>query len=137
MHLTAIDPNGNFQDIGTATSNMLGNYAIEWTPPVPGLYTVTATFEGSKSYYRSEAGTSFAVSKASAASPAVVTPSPTATQPVTPASPTPIETPVSPSPTQAVNPPTSAEPTTTYIAIGIAVVVIVAVAAALILRRRK
>ncbi len=60
VHLTAIDPNGNFQDLGTATSNSLGNYAIEWTPPVPGLYTVTATFEGSESYYRSEAGTSFA-----------------------------------------------------------------------------
>ena len=136
VHLTAIDPNGNFQDIGTATSNMLGDYAIEWTPPVPGLYTVTATFDGSKSYYRSEAGTSFVVSKAGAA-PAVVTPTPTATQPVTPVSPTPVETPVSPSPTQAVNPPTSAEPTTTYIAIGIAVIVIVAAAAALILRRRK
>jgi hypothetical protein len=138
VHLTAIDPNNNFQDLGTATSNALGNYAIEWTPPVPGLYTVTATFEGSNSYYRSEAGTSFVVSKAPSASPAIVTPSPTATQPpATPVSPTPIQTPVSPSPTQAVNPPTSAEPTTTYLAIGIAVVVIIAAAAALVLKRRK
>jgi hypothetical protein len=137
VHLTAIDPNNNFQDIGIAVSDDLGNYAIEWTPPVPGLYKVRATFEGSKSYFGSEASTSFVVSKAPAASP-VVTPAPTATQPpVTPASPTPVQTPVSPSPTQAVNPPTSAEPTTTYIAIGIAVVVIVAAAAALILRRRK
>jgi hypothetical protein len=137
VHLTAIDPNGNFQDLGTAVTNDLGNYAISWKPPVPGVYTVRATFEGSNSYYRSEAGTSFVVSEAGAA-PAIVTPTPTATQPpVTPASPTPVQTPVSPSPTQAVTPPTSAEPTTTYIAIGIAVVVIVAAAAALILRRRK
>ncbi len=136
VHLTAVDPNGNFQDMGTATTNGLGNFALAWTPPVPGLYTVTATFEGSNSYYRSEAGTSFVVSQASGGSPAVVTPTPTATQPVTPVSPTPVQTPVSPSPTQAVIPPTSAEPTTTYIAIGVAVIVIVA-AAALILRRRK
>ena len=136
VHLTAIDPNNNFQDIGTATSNALGNYAIEWTPPVPGLYTVTATFEGSGSYFRSQAGTSFSVSEAAA--PAVVTPAPTATQPpVTPTSPTPIQTPVSPSPTQAITPPASASLTTTYLAIGAAVVVIVAVAAALILRRRR
>ncbi len=138
VHLTAIDPNGNFQNIGTATSDVFGNYAIMWTPPVPGLYTVTATFEGSGSYYGSEAGIAFGVSESASAAP-VVTPTPTATQPsVTPVSPTPVSpTPVSPSPTQAVNPPTSAEPTTTYIAIGIAVVVIVAVAAALVLKRRK
>ena len=136
VHVTAIDPNGNFQQIGVATSNALGNYAIEWTPPVPGMYTVTATFEGSNSYYKSEAGTSFVVSKAAGASPAVV-PTPAPTQPVTPASPTPVQTPVSPSPTQAVTPPTSSEPTTTYIAIAAAMIVIVAVAAALVYKRRK
>jgi outer membrane protein assembly factor BamB len=64
VHVTAIDPNGNFQDIGTATSDALGNFAISWTPPVPGQYTVKAAFEGSAAYYSSEAGTSFAVSKA-------------------------------------------------------------------------
>ena len=137
VHLTAIDPNNNFQDIGTATCNELGNFAKAWTPPVPGLYTVKATFEGSESYYSSVAGTSFVVSEAIAASPEIVTPTPTATQPTTPMSPTPAQTPVSPSPTQAVTPPTSAEPTTTYIAIGAAVIVIVIAAAALILRRRK
>ena len=63
VHLTAIDPNGNFQDIGYAKSNTMGNYAIDWTPPVPGVYTVTATFEGSESYYQSEAGTAFLVSE--------------------------------------------------------------------------
>jgi outer membrane protein assembly factor BamB len=48
VHLTAIDPNGNFQNIGTATSNMAGNYVTSWTPPVPGIYTITATFAGSQ-----------------------------------------------------------------------------------------
>jgi hypothetical protein len=125
-----------FQEIGNATSDTFGNYAISWTPPVPGPHKVAATFESSASYYRSEAGTSFQVSEPTA--PAVVTPTPTATQPpITPISPTPIQTPVSPSPTVAPQPPTSGMPTETYIAIGAAVVVIVAVAAALVLRRRK
>ncbi len=51
VHLTAVDPNGNFQDMGTTTSNVDGSYAIEWLAPVPGIYHVTATFEGSDSYY--------------------------------------------------------------------------------------
>jgi len=137
VHLTAVDPNGNFQDIGVVTSDASGNYGLAWTPPVPGTYKVTATFDGSKSYGGSYATTYFAVDPA-AASPAIVTPMPTATQPpVTPVSPTPVQTPVSPSPTQAVNPPTSAEPTTTYIAIAAAIVIIAVVAAAFALRRRK
>ena len=136
VHLTAIDPNGNFQDIGTTTSNSMSNYAIEWNPPVPGLYTVKATFEGSDSYYGSEAGTSFIVSKASAASPAIVTPTPTVTQSVTSVSPTPMQIPVSPSPS-IPPPPATADMTTTYIAVAAAVIIIAVAAAAIVLRRRK
>jgi hypothetical protein len=113
VHLTAIDPNGNFHDIGTTISDELGNYAIDWTPPVSGTYKVTATFEGSGSYYSSQAGTYFVASQSA---------SPDITQP---------------SPTSAVPPPTSALSTTTYVGIAIAVVVIIAAAAALILRKRK
>jgi hypothetical protein len=138
VDLTAIDPNGNFQNIGTVTTDALGNFAIDWAPPVPGLYTVKATFKGTESYGRSEEGTAFVVSEPAAPAVVTPTPAPTATQPpLTPISPTPVPTPVSPSPTQAVNPPTSAEPTTTYIAIGFVVIVIVVGAAALILKRRK
>ena len=68
VHLTAIDPNGNFQDIGTTVSNDQGSYAITWTPPVPGMYTVTATFEGSNSYYSSSSATSLVVSEPTATS---------------------------------------------------------------------
>ncbi|MCW4018334.1 MAG: PQQ-binding-like beta-propeller repeat protein [Candidatus Bathyarchaeota archaeon] len=131
VHLTAIDPNGNFQDIGYTTSDDLGNFAIDWVPPVPGLYTVTATFEGSESYYCSEAGTSFVVSEAAAAAPGV-----TPAQTAAPTAGTPVQS-VSPSPREAPQPSTSAgTPTLTYIAIGVAVIVIVAVAAALIFRRK-
>ncbi len=136
VHLTAIDPNNNFQDIGVATSDINGNYGLAWTPPVPGTYKVTATFAGSNAYSGSSATTYFVVGSPSAVP--VVTPTPTATQPpVTPASPTPIVTPVSPSPTVAPTPPASGVPTETYIAVAAAVIIIVAVAAALVLRKRK
>ena len=115
IHLTAIDPNGNLQDIGTATSNSLGNYAIAWTPPVPGLYTVTANFEGSNSYFWQQSRASFAVSETPVASPV---------------------TPVAPSPSQAPAP-SSPNQTATYIAIAAVVVIIAVIAAALVLRRRK
>jgi hypothetical protein len=130
VHLTVIDPNNNFQEIGTVKSDAKGNYATSWNPPVPGLYKVTATFAGSNSYFSSDAETSFVVSAATAAS--VVTPSPSQTVPTSTITQT-----ISPSPSPAVQPPTSGMPTMTYIAIGAAVAIIVAVAAALILRRRK
>ena len=139
VHLTAVDPNNNFQDLGTVTTDLMGNYVLAWKPPVPGIYKLTTTFEGTKSYYGSQAETAFLVGDAATAAPAVI-PTASPMQTATPPAPVPTQTPVqsvSPSPTQAVNPPTSAEPTATYIAIGVAVIVIVAAAAALILRRRK
>ena len=111
VYLTATDSTGHTQEIGTATSNSMGNYAIAWTPPGSGLYTVTATFAGTNSYFDSKAGTSFVVSAASAAS-------------------------ASPSPSTAPQP-TSGVPTSTYIAIAAAVVIIAVIAAALVLRKRK
>ena len=130
VQLTATDPNGNSQSIGTAVSDDKGNYAIAWTPPVPGLYTVTATFAGSESYYTSVAGTAFAVSPAPSPAPtATPTSPPTATLP-------PVVTPtLSPSPSQL--PPTQAPNTTLYVGIAAAVIIAVAAVAAILLRRRK
>ena len=136
VHVTAIDPNGNFQDLGTTTSDLNGNFGITWTPPVEGKYQIIAAFDGTKSYGGSSASTYMAVVLPSAASPAVVTPTPAATEPVTPVSPTPVQTPVSPSPTQAP-PPATADMTTTYVAIAAAVVIIAVAAAAIVLRKRK
>ncbi len=48
--LSAIDPNGNYQDIGEVTSDMSGNFGMSWKPPVEGDYMIMATFEGSESY---------------------------------------------------------------------------------------
>ena len=134
VHITAIDPNGNFQDIGTVTSDKDGLYSTMWKPPVDGKYTVTATFEGSNSYYPSHAVTAFGVDPAPAA--AIVTPAPTQNTVPTQTPTTPAQT-TSVSPSANVIPPNSAGSTTTYVAIGAAVIIIVAAAAALILRKRK
>ena len=64
MTLTALDPNGNTIQIGTTTSDSLGNFAYSWqAPPVPGLYRVIANFAGTESYYSSNAGTSFTIAE--------------------------------------------------------------------------
>ncbi|XES76739.1 MAG: hypothetical protein ACBZ72_11265 [Candidatus Bathyarchaeia archaeon] len=135
VHLTAVDPNGNTQEIGNAFSDIGGSFGIAWAPPVEGTYQVTATFEGSKSYGSSYATTHFAVGSA-AVSP-VVTPLPSASAPAPTLAPTKTASSLAPeSPSPSIAPqPTSGMPTTTYIAIGAAVVIIVA--AALALRRRK
>ena len=134
VHLTAIDPNGNFQDIGTATTDLNGKYAIVWTPPVEGTYHVTATFDGTDSYYSSQDTSYFAVSPAPSPQ---VTAAPTPVTPVTP-------TPSGPQPTQSTSPspstappPASVDMTTTYIAIAAVVIVVAVVVAAIALRRRK
>ena len=132
VHVTAVDPNGNTQDIGTVTSDSGGSFGMMWKPPVEGKYQIIATFEASKAYGGSSATTYLGVVPAAAAPAVTLTP----TETVAPPTSTPVQT-ASPSPSPAVQPPTSGMPTTTYIAIGAAVIIIVAAAAALTLRRRK
>jgi outer membrane protein assembly factor BamB len=57
VKLTAIDSNMNPIDIGTATSDVYGNYGFSWQPQSSGTYQIIATFDGSKSYYGSAATT--------------------------------------------------------------------------------
>jgi hypothetical protein len=72
--LSVLDSNNNFREIGRATSDLDGYYSFKWTPDIPGMFTVYASFPGSNAYYGSYAKTSFAVDQAPAASP---TPTPT------------------------------------------------------------
>jgi len=112
VKLTAIDPNGNYQDIGYATTDTAGKFAVSWTPSDAGDYSVTAEFEGSKSYGSSFDTAFFTVDEAPAPSG-----------------------PIEPEPTE----PTAAPFITTEIAILIAAV-IVAVAVIVgfwIIRKRK
>ena len=57
VKLTAIDSNNNLIEIGEATSDTKGNFGFTWTPEVPGLYQIIATFAGSESYFSSYATT--------------------------------------------------------------------------------
>jgi hypothetical protein len=68
--ISVLDPNNNCYEVGRATSDANGFYHYAFTPPVPGEYTVYATFAGSKAYYGSQAETAITVDSAPAATPA-------------------------------------------------------------------
>ncbi|MHA2324977.1 MAG: outer membrane protein assembly factor BamB family protein [Promethearchaeota archaeon] len=72
--LDAIDPNGNYIQIGQVTSDITGSFGFTWTPEVPGLYQIIATFAGSDSY-----GSSVASTYLSAIEAPQPTPAPTST----------------------------------------------------------
>ena len=61
--VSVFDPNGNVYDVGTATTSD-GFYKLSFTPPVPGEYTVYATFSGSGAYWPSSAVTAINVENA-------------------------------------------------------------------------
>ncbi len=65
--LTAVDPNGNTIDVGTATTDYLGNYGVNFVPTISGMYMIIANFAGSDSYYPSTSGTKLTVIEAPAA----------------------------------------------------------------------
>jgi hypothetical protein len=130
VRLTAIDPNGNAKNLGTVTSDANGLFHKLWTPEVPGEYVITASFDGSNSYYPSFATTALGVTEAPSASvpPTTATPIPTGTT-----NPSPI---VTSTPTSAPSP-NAPTPVALYVGIAAAVVIIAVVAAALVLRKRK
>ncbi len=132
--LTALDPNGNTENIGTVTSDVNGHFGLMWTPPVPGYYTITATFCGSNSYYGSYAETAIGVS--AAAHPSTTTaPSTTPSSTGTPAPTSAVSPSVAPTPAQPAS--SAASSTTLYIVAAAAVIIIVIAAAAIVLRKRK
>jgi outer membrane protein assembly factor BamB len=132
VKLTAVDPNGNTQNIGTTTSDANGNYGLMWTPPVEGLYKITATFTGSESYYPSDATTYLGVETAPSAAP---TENPTPISTPTPIPPT-IAPTATPSPSPVPNTGTGIG-TEVYIAIAAAVIIAAVAATAIVLRKRK
>jgi hypothetical protein len=62
--LETLDPNNNFYEIGTVTSDASGMFKLMWEPPVPGEYTIIATFKGSESYWSSYTETAIGVTEA-------------------------------------------------------------------------
>ncbi|MBT0160362.1 PQQ-binding-like beta-propeller repeat protein [Candidatus Bathyarchaeota archaeon A05DMB-2] len=67
--ISVIDSNNNVRTIGQVTSDTSGKFSLQWTPDIPGNYTVIATFAGSNSYWPSSAETFFAVDPAPQATP--------------------------------------------------------------------
>ena len=67
--VSVLDPNGNSYEVGTTTSDASGFFSADFVPEVPGRYTITATFEGSKSYYGSFAEAAIIVEEAPASTP--------------------------------------------------------------------
>ena len=65
VKITATDANGQTTTIGTTTSDGTGLYSLEWKPTAAGKYTISATFEGSNSYWPSNAATAVSVIAAS------------------------------------------------------------------------
>ena len=55
--ITTLDPNGNTYEIGRTTTSLSGTFGCAVNPPVPGLYKIIVTFEGSNAYYGSYAET--------------------------------------------------------------------------------
>jgi len=73
--LTAVDPNGNFVTLGSATTDEHGMFHFTWTPPdIPGTYTVTATFAGTNGYWGSSSETNMVVQGPSATTVPTSTP---------------------------------------------------------------
>jgi outer membrane protein assembly factor BamB len=67
--VSVLDPNNNYYEVGTTTSDASGMFKLMFTPQVPGEYTVIASFAGSGSYYGSTAETALGVAEAPVASP--------------------------------------------------------------------
>ena len=57
------DPNGDWYS-ATVTSDRNGVFSHMWAPAIVGEYHVTAVFEGTKSYFGSQATTTFGVDEA-------------------------------------------------------------------------
>jgi hypothetical protein len=72
VSVDVVDANGNFRNIGTATTDYTGAYNLVWIPDIPGTYNVIATFIGTNAYWPSSATAAFNVMKETA------TPTPTA-----------------------------------------------------------
>jgi hypothetical protein len=64
VRLTATRSDGSITSIGTVTSDANGQFKFEWTPSSNGLYTISAAFDGSHSYFGSTAQTGLSVSSA-------------------------------------------------------------------------
>jgi hypothetical protein len=112
VKVEAVDPNGNYQNLGTVTTDINGVYSLMWAPEIDGKYDIYVTFAGTESYYGSTTSTAMPVDPA--ATPAA---------PMEPEEPTPE---VPSEPTQPTEPLLTTE-LTIIAAVAVAAVIVVAV----------
>jgi outer membrane protein assembly factor BamB len=62
--LEAVKPNGEYENLGTTTTDTSGNYGFSFKPTMEGKYTILATFYGSGGYYSSMSTTYLTVDPA-------------------------------------------------------------------------
>jgi hypothetical protein len=62
--ISVLDPNNNYYEVATATSDKNGFYSATFVPQVPGKYTIIATFAGTNGYWPSQAETAINVEEA-------------------------------------------------------------------------
>ncbi len=61
IKINVMDANNNYRTIGTTISTTEGYFSLAWQPDIPGTYKVYAFYEGSESYWPSNAISSFTV----------------------------------------------------------------------------
>jgi outer membrane protein assembly factor BamB len=64
VSIDVVDANGNYRNVGSATTDASGAYHLVWQPDIPGTYTVIASFKGSNGYWPSYQETAFDVMEA-------------------------------------------------------------------------
>jgi hypothetical protein len=55
VKIEVVNPNNEYEMLGTTTSDSYGNWAFSYCYDIPGTYMIIATFEGSGAYYGSAA----------------------------------------------------------------------------------
>jgi hypothetical protein len=135
VRLSAEDSTGNIIELGTTTSDDNGFFSFSWKPTSADKYTLTASFDGSESYWPSEAVTAF-TADAAGINP-IVTPHSTSGNTGAPTvSPSGTGVPIS-SPSTAIEPGTGTSTETLLIVAAAVIIVAVVAAVAVLLRRRK
>jgi len=143
VKLEAYDPNGNYQNLGTVTTDSYGNYGFSYEPEVPGTYYIFATFEGTNAYFGSSSSAYFSSNPAPTPATPIEPEEPeepeTPTEPEEPETPTEPEEPEEPETPTEPEQPAEAPFITTEIAIlaAVAVACVIGVAAFWALRKRK
>ncbi len=138
----AIDPNNNYQYLGTTTTDLWGNFGMMYEPEVSGEYMIFATFQGTDSYYQSSASTYFGVDPAASPATPIEPEEPTELEePVTPEEPDEPETPTEPE--ESEEPDALEEPTAAFITTELAIILaviavaVIGIVGYLVLKKRK